>query len=59
MKITTRTLRETKKLLLLRDSLGLDVDDETLFALAERAWSEGKNPAALFRWMLRHPESWG
>ena len=59
MRITTRTLRETKKLLLLRDSLGLDVDDETLLALAERARSEGKNPAALFRWMLRHPESWG
>lgn len=57
MKITTRTLCETKRLLSLRDSLGLDVDDETLLALAERARCKGRNPEALFRWMLRHPES--
>lgn len=58
MRITTRTLRETKLLVSLRDRLGLEVDEETLLALADRAWSEGKNPGALFRWMLGHPESW-
>ena len=59
LSIRARTVRQTEQLLSLRDSLGLQVDDETLLSLAERAWSQGRNPAALFRWMLSHPESWG
>ena len=59
LSIRARTLRQTEQLLSLRDSLGLQVDDETLLSLAERARSQGRNPVALFRWMLSHPESWG
>ena len=58
MKITTTTLRKTKKLLAVRDALRIDADDETVLALAERAAAKGDNPPALFRWMLTHPGSW-
>ncbi len=58
MKNTKPTLPNTEKLLAIRDELGIDADNETVLALAERAVARGDNPPALFRWMLMHPESW-
>lgn len=58
MRITRRDLTSTARLLAVRKLVAVELDDETLVALAERALTEGRKPAALFQWMLSHPESW-
>ena len=58
MRITRRDLPSTARVLTVRKLAAVELDDETLVALAERALAQGRKPAALFQWMLSHPESW-
>ena len=57
-KIRVYDLRSTRRLLRLRSALAPELDGELFVALAQRALQDGRNPTALFRWLLRHPESW-